>query len=118
MFARPEALPNVLGGDASTALRAPWLVRMIAVREMVLGVTTLTVSQTGEDVRSLLMALSLVDGAKALVLHGPLLAPTDRPASAGHPLVSMPSGRRRLAEVSGALWLRRRATRALRPGPW
>jgi hypothetical protein len=68
LLARPRSLTRLLGGSEATATGPPWLVRMVAVREIVLGMSTLACGHARQDVRPWLLAISLVDAGEALVL--------------------------------------------------
>jgi hypothetical protein len=70
LLARPRALGEVIGADFSPVSESNWLVRMVAVRDLVLGVAGLAVSRSYEESRGWLFAQSLVDGAEALVVLG------------------------------------------------
>jgi hypothetical protein len=65
--ARPRALGEVIAADFPPVSESNLLVRMVAVRELVLG---LAVSPSYEDSRRWLFAQSLVDGAEALIVLG------------------------------------------------
>jgi hypothetical protein len=57
-----------LGRDLSRSSDARLLVRMVAVREIVLGCAGLVASSTSSDAGRWLSAVSLVDGGEALVV--------------------------------------------------
>jgi hypothetical protein len=61
------ASPSVIGSARSQLSGSPdasWLVRMVAVREVVLGCAGLAISSASADARRWLLALSLVDGGE------------------------------------------------------
>jgi hypothetical protein len=68
LLARPQAMPWLLGSPAEIRSALPWLGRMLAIRELVLGVATLRASRPGEDPRPWLLVLALVDTGEAAVL--------------------------------------------------
>jgi hypothetical protein len=68
--ARPRALGEVIAADFPPVSESNLLVRMVAVRELVLGIAGLAVSPSYEDSRRWLFAQSLVDGAEALIVLG------------------------------------------------
>jgi hypothetical protein len=67
-FARPEALPRLLGVDRGTARRATFLVRLVAAREAAIGLGALHALKTGRDVRPWLVAQAVADAADAVAL--------------------------------------------------
>jgi hypothetical protein len=66
--ARPSVMGSALGRNLSGSPDASWLVRMVAIREVVLGCAGLAVSSASADARRWLLALSLVDGGEAVVV--------------------------------------------------
>ena len=67
-FARPTALPRVLGLDHGSAERGDFAVRMFAAREVGLGLGTLYAAGRGEDLRPWVLAQGLGDAGDAVAL--------------------------------------------------
>jgi hypothetical protein len=59
---------SALARDSNQATDTNWLVRMAAVREIVLGCAGLVASSTSANARRWLLALSIVDGSEAVVV--------------------------------------------------
>ena len=68
LLTRPSMMGRALGRDLDRSPDASWLVRMVAVREIVLGYAGLALSSVPADARRWLLALSLVDGGEAVVV--------------------------------------------------
>jgi len=67
LLARPQLLTGALGLDSENE-SARWLPRLMAVREIALGVGTLVASRRSADPWPWLMTIAAVDGAEAAVL--------------------------------------------------
>ena len=68
MAARPQLFARLLHGNANPDATTRLLLRMFAVREIALGLGTLTAAVANRDVRRWLLVLSLVDTGEALAL--------------------------------------------------
>jgi hypothetical protein len=67
MLFRPALLPSLLGLRAD-ATPTPWLPRLLAVRELVIGTNALASSRPDRDPLPALLTISAVDGAEAVVI--------------------------------------------------
>jgi hypothetical protein len=74
MAVAPALLPRLLGADARTARRLGYLPRMIAARELAIGVGTLRAVGAGEDLRSWLAAQAVSDAGDAVAIAAALRA--------------------------------------------
>jgi hypothetical protein len=68
MAVAPALLPRLLGADATTARRLGYLTRMVAARELALGVGTLRAVGTGDDLRSWFVAQAMSDAGDAVAI--------------------------------------------------
>jgi hypothetical protein len=68
LLARPELLPQVLGVDLVTSRRTAWITRLLAGRELALGLGTLHAVATRRPLRPWLYAQALCDATDALAL--------------------------------------------------
>jgi hypothetical protein len=67
LLARPHLLVTALGADSES--RAPrWLVRMVAVREVALGIGLSAAANRHDDPRPWLLASAAIDGAESVVV--------------------------------------------------
>ncbi len=66
LLARPTLLPAQLGWTASGV--APWLARLLAVRECTLGAALVAATRNGGDPLPWLLTVSTVDAAEAAVI--------------------------------------------------
>ncbi|HEU0132284.1 MAG TPA: hypothetical protein VFQ85_14945 [Mycobacteriales bacterium] len=70
MLARPRLLPAVVGVDSGTAARVSWVVRMLGVREVVLGAGALAALRRGADARDWVLAQAVSDAVDSAAFAG------------------------------------------------
>jgi hypothetical protein len=67
LLARPRLLPPAVGADPGAGA-SDWLIRMVAVREIVLGMGLLSTARRRRDPRPWLLSTAAVDGSECLVV--------------------------------------------------
>lgn len=67
LLAQPRLLPLAVGAD-SAARGSDWLIRMVALREIVLGIGVLCAARRRRDPRPWLLSSAATDGAECLVV--------------------------------------------------
>jgi hypothetical protein len=81
LMARPRLLPGALRWDDGQ-LGASWLPRLVAVRELCLGIGTLASSRRDADPWPWLMTVAAVDGCEGVLLVGAMRRRVVDPAGA------------------------------------
>lgn len=68
LLTRPDLLPRLLGVDSVTARRTAWITRLLAGRELAIGLGTLHAVLTRRPIRPWLYTQALCDATDAIAL--------------------------------------------------